>query len=72
MYEKGSEQLEDVVVKLSRLRLAGKDLTYDIKVIEVKVPQKGGACSVFIDIVGMPLTPLSYAGVARQSVCRRW
>ena len=34
MYEKGREQLEDVVVKLSRPRLASKDLTYDIKVIE--------------------------------------
>lgn len=72
MYEKGREQLEDVVVKLSRPRLAGKDLTYDIKVIEGKVPQKGGACSVFIDIIGMSLTPLSYAGVARRSVYRRW
>jgi hypothetical protein len=72
MYEKGREQLEDVVVKLSRPRLAGKDLTYDIKVIEGKVPQKGGACSVFIDIIGLPLTPLSYAGVARRSVYRRW
>ncbi|MGA8282160.1 MAG: hypothetical protein WB853_14780 [Desulfobacterales bacterium] len=72
MYEKGREQLEDVVVKLSRPRLAGKDLTYDIKVIEVKVAQKGGACSVFIDIIGLPLTPLSYAGVARRSVYRRW
>ena len=59
MYEKGREQLEDVVVKLSRPRLAGKDLTCDIKVIEGKVPQKGGACSVFIDIIGLPLTPIS-------------
>jgi hypothetical protein len=72
MYEKGREQLEDMVVKLSQLRFAGKDLTDDIKVIEVKLPQKGGACSVFIDIVGMPLTPLSYAGVARRLVYRRW
>ena len=72
MYEKGREQLEDVVVKLSRPRLASKDLTYDIKVIEGKVPQKGGACSVFIDIIELPLTPISYAGVARRSVYRRW
>ncbi|MGA8241953.1 MAG: hypothetical protein WB818_15380 [Desulfobacterales bacterium] len=72
MYEKGREQLEDVVVKLSRPRLASKDLTYDIKVIEGKVPQKGGTCSVFIDIIELPLTPISYAGVARRSVYRRW
>jgi hypothetical protein len=70
MYEKGREQLEDVVVKLSRPRLKGKDLTYDIKVIEGKAPQMGGACSVFIDIIGLPFTPLSFAGVARRTTRR--
>jgi hypothetical protein len=70
MYEKGREQLTDVVVKLSKPRLAGKDLTYDIKVIEGKAPPKGGACSVFIDIIGLPFTPLSFAGVARRTAYR--
>jgi len=70
IYEKGQEQLRDVVVKLSHPRLAGKDLTYDIKVIEGKAPQKGGACSVFIDIIGLPFTPLSFAGVARRTTRR--
>ncbi|MGA9237373.1 MAG: SHOCT domain-containing protein, partial [Desulfobacterales bacterium] len=70
IYEKGREQLTDVVVKLSKPRLEGKDLTYDIKVIEGKVPQKGGACSVFIDIIGLPFTPLSFAGVARRTAYR--
>jgi hypothetical protein len=59
-----------VVVKLSKPRLSGKDLTYDIKVIEGKVPPKGGACSVFIDIIGLPFTPLSIAGVARRTTRR--
>ncbi len=70
MYEKGREQLEDVVVKLSKPRLEGKDLTYDITVIEGKAPQKGGPCSVFIDIIGLPFTPLSVAGVARRTTRR--
>jgi hypothetical protein len=70
IYEKDREQLTDVVVKLSHPRLAGKDLTYDIKVIEGKAPQKGGACSVFIDIIGLPFTPLSFAGVARRTTRR--
>jgi len=48
------------------------NLTCDIKVIEEKVPQKGGSCSVFIDIIELPLTPLLYAGVTRRSVYRRW
>jgi len=70
IYEKEQEQLTDVVVKLSKPRLAGKDLTYDIKVIEGKAPPKGGACSVFIDIIGLPFTPLSFAGVARRTTRR--
>ena len=48
----------DVVVKLSNPRLDCEDLTYDISVIEGKVPKEGGACSVFIDIIGLPFTPL--------------
>jgi hypothetical protein len=70
IYEKGQEQLTDVVVKLTKPRLAGRDLTYDIKVIEGKAPPKGGACSVFIDIIGLPFTPLSFAGVARRTAYR--
>ena len=70
MYEKGKEQLTDVVVKLSNPRLNGEDLTYDIKVIEGSVPKRGGACSVFIDIIGLPLTPPSFAGVARRTAYR--
>jgi hypothetical protein len=70
MYEKGKDQLADVVVKLSNPRLKGEDLTYDIKVIEGKVPKRGGECSVFIDIIGLPFTPLSFAGVARRTAFR--
>jgi hypothetical protein len=70
MYEKGKDQLKDVVVKLSNPRLKGEDLTYDITVIEGKVPKKGGTCSVFIDIIGLPFTPLSFAGVARRTAFR--
>ena len=70
MYEKGKDQLKDVVVKLSKPRLKGEDLTYDITVIQGKVPMKGGPCSVFIDIIGLPFTPLSFAGVARRTAFR--
>jgi hypothetical protein len=70
MYEKGREQLMDVVVKLSNPRLENEDLTYDISLIEGKVPKEGGACSVFIDIIGLPFTPLSFAGVARRTAFR--
>jgi hypothetical protein len=62
----------DLVVTLRNPQFKGDDLTYDISVIKGKLPAKGGPCALFIDIIGMPLTPLSYAGVARRSVYRRW
>jgi len=66
IFEKGKEDLVDVVVKLSNPRLNGEDLTYNIQVLEGQGPAAGGECSVFIDIIGLPWTPLSYAGVARR------
>ena len=62
----------ELVVTLRNPQFTGDDLTYDIRVIQGKLPEKGGPCSVFIDIIGMPLSPISYAGVARRSVYRRW
>ena len=68
--------LRDLVVTLRNPKLNGDELTYDISVIEGKLPENGGPCAVFIDIIGMPLTPVSYAGVARRAtrraVYRRW
>lgn len=37
-----------------------------MKVLQGEMPAKGGLASVFIDIIGMPLTPVSYAGAARR------
>ena len=31
-----------------------------------------GSAAVFVDIIGMPLTPLSFAGVARRSARRAY
>jgi|APFre7841882724_1041349.scaffolds.fasta_scaffold12072_2 hypothetical protein len=31
------------------------------------MPAKGGSVSLFIDIIGMPLTPVSYDGAARRT-----
>ena len=57
---------KNVVVELRNPRLQGNQLTYDVKMIEGKLPPQGGENSMFIDIIGMPLTPMSYAGVARR------
>jgi len=64
------KQLEDVVVELRDPVLEGDDLTYKVKILEGKIPAEGGLASLFIDIIGMPLTPVSYAG-ARRRMWRR-
>jgi hypothetical protein len=65
------DQLRQMVVVLQAPALKGDALTYTVKVLQGDVPAKGADVSVFIDIIGMPLTPLSYAGVARRTMYRR-
>jgi hypothetical protein len=64
------KQLADVVVELRDPVLDGDNLTYEVKTLEGKLPPEGGLASLFIDIIGMPLTPLSFAG-ARRRMWRR-
>jgi hypothetical protein len=59
---KPDDEVADRVVTLRDPQLNGGDLTYNIKVIQGKLPEKGGPGAVFIDIIGMPLTPISYVG----------
>lgn len=62
---------DDVVIELlDKPRISGDELTYDIKIIDGTATQKNGPGSLFIDIIGRPLTPLSYAGVARRTTRR--
>ena len=63
-------QLRQVVAVLKDPQLTGNDLSYTVEVIGGEMPEKGADVSVFIDIIGMPLTPVSYAGVARRSYRR--
>jgi hypothetical protein len=64
------DALRQVVVELQAPTLAGNDLTYTVKVLQGDMPASGADVSVFIDVVGMPLTPVSVAGVARRSYRR--
>jgi hypothetical protein len=61
----------DIVVTLSNPMLKGDELSYEVKILEGAMPASGGPASLFIDIIGMPLTPVSYAGVARRTAYRR-
>jgi hypothetical protein len=61
---------QDVVVVLSEPRLEGEDLTFNVSVLDGNPDAAGGANSLFIDIIGRPLTPVSAAGVARRTTRR--
>ena len=62
--------LADAVVVLHDPVLEGEDLTYRVTLLEGELPATGGSASLFIDIIGMPRTPLSFAGVGRRSFRR--
>lgn len=67
----GSE-LRQVVVVLQDPVLQGDNLSYTVKILQGDMPTKGADVSVFIDIIGRPWTPMSYAGVARRSYRRAY
>lgn len=62
--------LKQVVVVLRDPVLEGEDLHYTVQLVDGEMPVLGAAASLFIDVIGMPLTPLSYAGVARRTYRR--
>lgn len=69
LLEKG--EVENIVVTLHDPRLEGGDLSYRVDILEGKPPTSGGAASLFIDIIGRPLTPVSFAGARRRMWRRR-
>ena len=60
----------EVVVELKNPVLKDGNLSYEVEVLDGKLPESGGACSLFVDVVGRPLTPVSVAGVARRTTRR--
>ncbi|MGB7946166.1 MAG: hypothetical protein WCH75_00660 [Candidatus Binatia bacterium] len=66
------DQLRQVVAVLQSPVLKDDTLTYTVKVLQGDMPTKGSDISVFIDIIGMPMTPFSYAGVARRGYRRMY
>jgi hypothetical protein len=60
------DNISDVVLELNNPRLEGLNLVYDIKLVEGEMLNSGGACSIFIDPVGKPVSPTSAAGVHRR------
>jgi hypothetical protein len=64
------DTLRQTVVVLQSPVLKGDALTYTVKVLQGDLPSKGNDVSVFIDVIGMPMTPVSVAGVARRGYRR--
>ena len=62
--------LKQTVVELQDPGLHCNTLTYTVKILQGDMPAAGTDVAVFIDIIGRPWTPLSFAGVARRSYRR--
>ena len=62
----------DVVVELRSPHLDGDRLTFDVRVLEGDLAGADGPAAVFVDIIGLPFTPLSFAGVARRTARRAY
>ena len=69
-FSKDGSVIRDAVVVLKNPNITGDRLTFDVHVLEGDLKGADGAASVFIDIIGLPFTPLSYAGVARRTARR--
>ena len=69
---KDGPSVHDAVVELKIPHLEGDKLTFDVRVLEGDLAGADGPASVFVDIIGLPFTPLSFAGVARRTARRAY
>src|SRR5262245_7826111 len=70
VFDKEGSTVEDAVVVLKNPKLSDGTLTFTVDVLESDLKKADGAASVFIDIIGLPRTPLSFAGAARRTAYR--
>ena len=70
VFNKDGSKVRDAVVVLKSPKLEGDKLTFAVQVLEGDLSGADGPASVFIDIIGLPRTPLSFAGVARRTAYR--
>ena len=61
--------VKDAVVVLKSPKLEGDKLTFNVQTLEGDLTGADGA-ALFIDLIGRPLSPMSFAGVARRSAFR--
>jgi len=70
VFDKNGESVKDAVVTLRSPKRDGANIVFDVAVLEGDLGDAAGPASVFIDIIGMPLTPFSFAGAARRTAYR--
>jgi hypothetical protein len=70
VFDEGGNSIGDIVVTLKSPVMNGDSIVFDVDVLEGDLYGLTGPAAVFIDIIGRPLTPVSYAGVARRTTAR--
>jgi len=70
VFSKDGSGIRDAVVVLKNPKAEGDKITFDVDVLEGDLTGGDGPASVFIDIIGRPFTPLSFAGAARRGAYR--
>jgi len=65
--EDGDAVPEEVTMTIRDPKLDGDTLTYKVDILDGILPATAGPCSLFIDPVGRPLSPVSVAGMRRRS-----
>lgn len=61
------DHVQDVVVVLTSPELNGSELTYGVEILDGDMPANGGEAALFIDVIGRPLSPVSFAGMNRRN-----
>jgi hypothetical protein len=65
--DKGGKITTVVLHLYERPNVKENDIEYPVKVLLGKLPETGGASTMFIDIVGVPVSPGSVSGVKRRT-----
>jgi len=58
--------VKDAVVVLKSPKLEGDKLTFNVQTLEGDLAGGDGGAALFIDIIGRPMTPMSFAGAGRR------
>jgi hypothetical protein len=69
-FSKDGSTIRDAVVVLKSPKHEGDRLSFAVEVLEGSLDGADGPASIFIDIIGLPRTPASFAGVARRTAYR--